>query len=107
MEAPLAEEDLPPWVTARHGVFVPKRVANELNDNITRHELDERRQDRDRSRDRYYSESSGSASDLEGGYIVAPEVYYANLPLPDLPNEAYEQQYRPQMSERRRVPAWI
>jgi len=89
IETPLREEDLPPWVTARHGVFVPKRVATELNHTISLYEQ------REHSQDNISGHHGGrNGGDIIGGYIVSPEAYYSRLPLPDLPPEAYAQNNR-------------
>jgi len=98
IESPLPEEDLPPWVTARHGVFVPKKVANELNDTISQHERHQV------SQHNYGPERGGG--DIVGGYIISPEVYYSSLPLPDLPPEAQAQHNRANVNGRK-GPVWI
>lgn len=98
IESPLPEEDLPPWVTARYGIFVPKRVANELNDTINRHE-------RHHVAQPIYAETE---RDIIGGYVVPPEVYYSRLPLPDLPAEAYAKNDRVSGNGTgRKGPVWI
>jgi len=102
IESPLAEEDLPPWVTARHGVFVPKRVANELKDTINQHE---RRKRHNVAQPNHYTETE---SDVIGGYVVPPEVYYSRLPLPDLPADAHAKNDRVSANgTKRKGPAWI
>jgi hypothetical protein len=89
-------------VTARHGVFVPKRVANELNDTINQHE---RRNRHNVARPNRYAETE---SDVIGGYVVPPEVYYSRLPLPDLPADAYAKNDRISGNgTKRKGPAWI
>lgn len=75
IESPLPLEEQPPWVTARHGVFVPKRVANELSHSIVQHER----------RERHHFDWSNHYA--QGGQVVSPEIYYSTLPLPDLPAE--------------------
>jgi len=100
IEAPLRPEDSPPWVTARHGVFVPVTVANELSVSISRHEREEGHHFQS-----FRPSHDQSGHTVVGGYIVSPEVYYSSLPLPDLPPNASNRNGG--QRGRGRLPAWI
>jgi hypothetical protein len=102
LEAPLRPEEMPPWTTSRHGVFVPVTVANELNLTISRHEQEEGHHFQS-----FRPSHDQSGRTVVGGYIVSPEVYYSSLPLPDLPQDAYNRSGGQKGNERGPLPAWI
>ncbi|KIM27958.1 hypothetical protein M408DRAFT_24005 [Serendipita vermifera MAFF 305830] len=103
IEAPLRPEEQPPWVTARHGVFVPVTVANQLNASITQREREEGQPFQS-----FRSSQDDSGSTIVGGYITSPEAYYSSLPLPDIPHDAYYDHTAGQRNNGRgRLPAWI
>jgi hypothetical protein len=101
-EAPLRPEEMPPWVTSRHGVFVPVTVANELNVDINRHQREV-----GHSFQSFRPAHDHNGHNVVGGYIVSPEVYYSSLPLPDLPLSASSRSYGRRANDRARLPAWI
>ena len=102
VEAPLNQQEMPPWVTSRNGVFVPVSMASELKASINQfkreggHSFQSFRPARDQT-----------GRTVVGGYIVSPEVYYSNLPLPELPPDAFSSTPGRSGNERARQPAWI
>lgn len=100
------EEEQAPWVKARHGVFVPARVASELSASITEYE--------ERSR-RIESTSTSTTTTQQmsemyarGGYVVSAEAYYSSLPLPDIPTQHAPENKRGRSKPKvRKEPVWI
>jgi hypothetical protein len=121
LEAPIPEEELPSWVTDRHSIFVPAAPSANVVANTT---LLVDREDRARQKKANGSSSKATRSVAKvtsskkentidpyaaGGYIVSPEVYYATLPLPDLPTTQQDGNGVLVATERkqRKNPVWI